>query len=97
MNCADLARIINSDSVQSKLREVRVAKIAHDMKKKNPLHNAAIMKRINPFDATRKSNEKKEKEDRTKKNAAAAKTLKKTTHKVRLERRKKFVALQNSL
>jgi large subunit ribosomal protein L4e len=97
MNCADLARIINSDSVQAKLRDIRTSKVAHDLKKKNPLSNKALMKRLNPFDATRRANEKKEKEVATKKNAAAAKTLKKTTQKARLERRKKHTALQNSL
>ena len=97
MNCADLARIINSDSVQAKLRDVRTSTVAHDLKKKNPLNNKALMKRLNPFDATRRANEQKDKAERTKKNAANAKTLKKTTHKARLERRKKFVALQDSL
>merc|ERR1712160_199032 len=44
MECADLARIINSDQVQSKLRAVR----AHDKTKKNPLKNRSMMQKMNP-------------------------------------------------
>jgi len=49
MNCADLSRIINSDQVQSKLREQRTSVRAHDKTKKNPLKNKAMMLRMNPF------------------------------------------------
>jgi len=49
MTCADLARIINSDQVQSKLREVRKSVRAHDKTKKNPLTNKAMMQKLNPF------------------------------------------------
>jgi len=49
MTCADLARIINSDQVQSKLRETRRNVRVHDKTKKNPLTNAAIRNRLNPF------------------------------------------------
>ena len=48
MNCADLARIINSDQVQSKLRSTRKNVCAHQAKK-NPLTNKALMNRLNPF------------------------------------------------
>jgi large subunit ribosomal protein L4e len=48
MACADLARIINSDQVQSKLREVRTSVRAHDKTKRNPLKNRAMMQRLNP-------------------------------------------------
>jgi large subunit ribosomal protein L4e len=51
MTCADLARIINSDQVQSKLREQRRNVRLHDKTKKNPLTNAAIRNRLNPFAA----------------------------------------------
>jgi large subunit ribosomal protein L4e len=43
MTCADLSRIINSDSVQSKLREIRNNVRVHDKTKKNPLTNRAQM------------------------------------------------------
>jgi large subunit ribosomal protein L4e len=49
MNCADISRIINSDQVQSKLRAQRTSVRAHDKTKKNPLKNAAMMLRMNPF------------------------------------------------
>lgn len=51
MTCADLARIINSDQVQSKLREQRTNVRSHDKTKKNPLTNSAIRNRLNPFAA----------------------------------------------
>lgn len=59
MTVADLARIINSDQVQSKLRSVRTHDVKHNMTKKNPLKNRAIMKRLNPYDATRRAAEQK--------------------------------------
>lgn len=43
MTIADLSRIINSDQVQSKLREVKTHHHDHDKQKKNPLHNRALM------------------------------------------------------
>jgi len=54
MTCADLARIINSDQVQSKLREQRTSVRVHDKAKKNPLKNKALMNRLNPFAATQR-------------------------------------------
>jgi len=69
MNCADISRIINSDQVQSKLREQRTSIRTHDKAKKNPLKNKTIMLRLNPYakkraellakaDADRKANRK---------------------------------------
>lgn len=52
MTCADLARIINSDQVQSKLRAVKSVSRVHDKTKKNPLKNKALMNRLNPFAKT---------------------------------------------
>lgn len=49
MTCADLSRIINSDQVQSKLRETRRNVRVHDKSVKNPLTNAAVRNRLNPF------------------------------------------------
>ena len=49
MACADIARIINSDQVQSKLREVRRSIRVHDKNKKNPLTNKAQMLKLNPW------------------------------------------------
>ena len=51
MTCADLARIINSDQVQSKIRQVRTTGRVHDKTKKNPLKNKTMMQKLNPFAA----------------------------------------------
>jgi large subunit ribosomal protein L4e len=48
MDVADLARIINNDAVQSKLRQVRSNHVLHSKTKKNPLKNRALMQRLNP-------------------------------------------------
>jgi large subunit ribosomal protein L4e len=56
MTCADLARIINSDQVQSKLRAIRSNVRVHDKTRKNPLTNAAIRNKLNPFAATQRKN-----------------------------------------
>merc|ERR1712166_677827 len=48
MECADLARIINSDQVQSKLRAIKTSIRAHDKTKKNPLKNRNMMQKLNP-------------------------------------------------
>jgi large subunit ribosomal protein L4e len=52
LNCADLARIINSDQVQSVLRAPKTANPLHT-KKVNPLTNKHMMKKINPFNEKR--------------------------------------------
>lgn len=57
MTVADLSRIINSDQVQSKLRQIRTSTPLHELVKKNPLQNKGAMKRINPFDAKRREQE----------------------------------------
>lgn len=49
MSCADISRIINSDQVQSKLREERQSIRVHDKTKKNPLTNKPLMNKLNPF------------------------------------------------
>ena len=50
MNCADLARIINSDQIQGKLREQRRENNSiRRTTRKNPLKNKTLMQRLNPF------------------------------------------------
>lgn len=73
MNCADISRIINSDQVQSKLREQRQSIRTHDKTKKNPLKNKAIMLRLNPFAKKRAELIAKREADRKKGRAAALK------------------------
>jgi large subunit ribosomal protein L4e len=48
IDCADLARIINSDQVQLKLNEQKVSVKKHDHTKKNPLKNKVMMQKLNP-------------------------------------------------
>jgi len=55
MNNANLARIINSDEIQSIVRTKRTNAILHDRRKRNPLKNRALMNKLNPFDKERKS------------------------------------------
>lgn len=54
MAVADLARIINSDQVQSKLRSLRKHEVLHDKVKRNPLKSRVIMQKLNPHDAKRR-------------------------------------------
>jgi len=64
MACADLARIINSDQVQSKLRDQRTSVRAHDKTKKNPLKNRVMMQKLNPYSKTARELEAKATEAR---------------------------------
>jgi len=73
MNCADIARIINSDQVQAKLRDVRSSVRAHNKTKANPLTNRALMNRLNPFAKQMRATLAKQEADR---HAARAKVLK---------------------
>ena len=59
MSCADLARIINSDQIQSKLRMERRNTDVSSKGKKNPLTNKAAMQRINPAAKALKAAEEK--------------------------------------
>jgi len=89
MNCADLARIINSDQVQAKLRQVKTSVVQH-VAKKNPLQNRALMNRLNPFDKVRRANEQKQQADRAKARAANIKKDRKAAKKATHLRRKTF-------
>jgi large subunit ribosomal protein L4e len=73
MNVADLARIINSDQVQSKLRDVRSNTQLHHNQKKNPLKNRALMQRLNPASKTLRAAEEKATKDRQAARKAALK------------------------
>merc|ERR1719453_2905240 len=73
VDCADLARIINSDQVQSKLREIRTSVRVHDKTKKNPLKNKTMMQKLNPDSKAHSAAERKAEELRHKARAAAIK------------------------
>lgn len=92
MNCADLARIINSDQVQGKLRAIKTSGASHIIKK-NPLTNKILMNRLNPFDKVRRANEQKQMADRQKAKVASAKKDRKASKKAQALRRKPFNAV----
>ena len=96
MTCADLARIINSDQVQAKLRAVKTSAPLHTAKK-NPLTNRVLMNRLNPFDKVRRANEQKAIEERQKLRAANVKKDRKAVKKAKAIRRKAFNALQHGM
>jgi large subunit ribosomal protein L4e len=73
MSCADLARIINSDQVQSKLRIERKNFEISSRGKKNPLTNKTAMQRVNPAAKTIRASEEKSLALRQKGRAAALK------------------------
>lgn len=73
MNVADLARIINSDQVQSKLRDLKSNTILHQRQKKNPLKNRALMQRLNPASKALRAAEEKATKDRQAARKAALK------------------------
>mmetsp|Transcript_8750 Transcript_8750/g.11597 ORF Transcript_8750/g.11597 Transcript_8750/m.11597 type:complete len:410 (-) Transcript_8750:93-1322(-) len=98
MACADLARIINSDQVQSKLREVRTFSRLHDKNHKNPLKNRALMQRLNPYSKVQREQAVKADAQRKKDRAAALKSKRsKTGRQERATRAKRFAGLQEDL
>lgn len=97
MSCADLSRIINSDQVQSKLREIRHTVVNHTMKK-NPLTNSAAMNRINPFAVQKRKLQAKLQEDRHAKRAAVLKEKRsKAGRAAKAKRTKGYQNLQQGL
>ena len=73
MSCADLARIINSDQIQSSLREQRTSDSKTSKGKKNPLKNKTLMQILNPASKTLRAAEEKAVEARKAARAAALK------------------------
>ena len=69
MSHGDLARIINSNEVQSVVRPARKDQVIHIKNKKNPLKNATLMEKLNPNDALRKKQTKTQNEANRKKRA----------------------------
>ena len=70
----DLARLINSDEVQSAVNAPKVgATRAHAPLKRNPLKNKSAMERLNPYAKVAREMQQRAQEERSK--AKAAKTL----------------------
>ena len=98
MTCADLARIINSDQVQSKLRQVRTSERQHEKTKKNPLKNKTMMQKLNPYAATARDLEQKAQAARvTAREAAMAKKYSKAGRKDKSTRTSRFNTLADEL
>lgn len=99
MTCADLARIINSDQVQSKIRSQKTNQVLHEKRKRNPLKSRSLMKKLNPVDATRRTAETKLQEERNKNRAKVIKEKRKSSagKKSKKERTTKFRQLEAGL
>jgi len=98
MTCADISRIINSDQVQSKLREVRTNVRVHDKTKKNPLKNKALMNKLNPFAKKKAALIAKEEKDRAAKKKATLKAKRsKAGRKSKAGRTQTWKGLQDGL
>lgn len=99
MTVADLSRIINSDQVQSKLRTVKTHVRLHDLKKKNPLKNRSLMKKLNPFSTKKREAEAKLNDERHKKRLAEIKGRRKKPEikKGKKDRNTKWADLQGAI
>merc|ERR1711990_1435642 len=98
MACADIARIINSDQVQSKLRDVRQNIRVHDKTKKNPLKNKAMMNKLNPFAKKKAELIAKQEKERAAKRAATLKAKRsKAGRKSKAGRTQTWKGLQDGL
>ena len=98
MSCADICRIINSDQVQTKLREVRTSIRSHDKNKKNPLTNKAIMQKLNPFAKKKAEILAKLEKDRQSKRAANIKAKRSKAGKAaKVARNTGYKGLQDGL
>jgi large subunit ribosomal protein L4e len=94
---ANLARLVNSDEIQSIVRPVAKVQVLHSRQRKNPLINKAQMHRLNPFDRIRKEQEKSL-EASNKKNAASnLKTRRELRKKHRNHGRNFIKSFRNSL
>jgi large subunit ribosomal protein L4e len=86
MTNADLARIINSDEIQSVLKPAQNGPTLSIPKKRNPLRSAAVKIGLNPYHATVKAREEK------KQSEAEKAKLKKATADAKKKRSKQFKA-----
>jgi large subunit ribosomal protein L4e len=98
MAIADLARIINSDQVQSKLRAIRTTSFAASTTNKNPLKNRTLMQRLNPYSKTARALEVKAAAARSEARKAALKHKhSKAGRKEKAVRNARFNALSSEL
>lgn len=70
MNNADLARVINSNEIQEKVKPAK-APVKYTARKKNPLKNLGVLTKLNPYAVTLRRSELRAQEQRATKKAAA--------------------------
>lgn len=98
MDCADIARIINSDNVQNALREIRTSVRVHDKTRHNPLKNRSMMQKLNPYAKQAQALNKMSTEQRKKDRAASIKAKRsKAGSKDKATRNARFNGLANGL
>merc|ERR1711935_948016 len=98
MACADLARIINSDQVQAKLRAVKQIDLKKRTCRKNPLKNKTAMQIINPYSKVARDLAKKNVEKAKKDRLAKLKAKhSKAGRKEKAVRSKRFQSLHSGL
>ena len=98
MAVADLARIINSDQVQSKLRAIRSTSSAARTTNKNPLKNRTLMQKLNPYSKTARALEARAATARSEARKAALKHKhSKAGRKEKAGRSGRFNTLSNEL
>lgn len=103
MTNADLARIINSDEIQSKLRPA-IRRVKRAPLKKNPLKNLGVLLKLNPYAKAQRRQELRAEAARKKKKQAAKTTATTTTttptkqliSPAEKARRKRLATLRNS-
>lgn len=91
---ANLARIVNSNEVQSVVRPKQKNHQIHDRQKKNPLINRAKMNFLNPFDKERRAAEIQAHAD-NKTNKATRLQAKKASRKAHRQNGRKFISTYN--
>ena len=85
---ANIARIINSDDIQSVVKKIEKNVVIHDKQKKNPLTNKVKMDFLNPYKKElREEYKKKQQENKDK----PLKLLKKTWKKKSTQKRRKKI------
>lgn len=91
---ANLARLINSNEIQSVVRSKQRNVQLHDRQKRNPLKNKALMAKLNPYDKIRKEKETQAAE-KNKTNRAERKANRNQQRKALRKNGRKFISKFN--
>jgi large subunit ribosomal protein L4e len=93
---ADIARIINSNEVQSAVRPSRETTVLHDIQKKNPRKSKHVLNRLNPNASLAAAAEKKASEERRKARQEHLKSKRGFTKSMTPEQKKQYKALKKT-